>query len=282
MKYIVFPKGSNIIHCISGFASTHSIYHIRRNMPETELMLMVEGELHIKHLEEYCLKAGDVFLLPQNVLHYGTQPSTFKIHWVHLILPSDFSIVEEEELANVNAKANIILPILFHVSNMEGLLSLAYQLEQYPLDNQTQVIRDALIKAILCDIAYRYGGVNITSFSHKRLNSIVNYINSNLEKPITVKDLTDLFGYNEKYIFNLFKRYLGISPLQYIIRQKMNRAQYLLLTTGDKIEAIAYNLGYDNPRYFVRLFKKTFNCTPTEFRKTYSHSLELFYSSEQQ
>ena len=95
-----------------------------------------------------------------------------------------------------------------------------------------------------------------------------------------MKLLADQFGYNEKYIYNLFKKYLGVSPLQYIITQKLKDARQMVLSTSDTIESIALSLHYENPQYFMRQFKKHFGMTPTEMRQHYANSLELHLKTE--
>lgn len=281
MKYIIWPKEKNIICCESGIANSVNISHIRRKVVFSELMIVMEGTLHIKHIEEYFLQKGDVFFLPQNIEHYGTKPSSFIIQWFHFILPAEHQIVDESFITPNIINTHIVLPMQLKISNINNLTTLGYQLEQYHNTPATQSIRDSLISAIIYDIALqatdRHLGVLLT---HKRLNSITNYINSHVSLPLSIKEISNQFGYNEKYIFNLFKKYLNISPLQYIIQQKMNIAKNMLLSTNNTIEAIAISLSYDNPQYFMRLFKKTFGYTPSEFRKSFSNSLELYLIEE--
>ena len=280
MKYLVWPKNKPLIHCESGIARTTEIYHIKRNMPMTELMIFTEGTLHVKHLEDYAVSEGEAFFMPQNVLHYGTKPSTFVIHWFHFILP-DLTILEEKDVTEETYIGNFVMPMRSRPSDMRNVLNLCYQLEQYVLTPETQDVRNALMTAIICDLAITRNQLKYRSLpEHNRLNSIINFILSNPQTDLSVKSLAEKFGYNEKYIFNLFKERLGISPRQYVIRYKMNIAKNMLLSSNDTVEAIALMLSYDNPQYFMRLFKKTFNMTPSELRKSYSRSLQLYLTPE--
>ena len=280
MKYIIWEKNKPIVHNISGTAKTTNITHIRRKAIFTELMIVIEGPIYIKHIEEYVLHKGDIFILPQNIEHYGTKPSSFIIQWSHFILPEDYQIIDESLLNISLLTTHYAIPIHFKIPNTNTISNLGYHLEQYPQLASTQAIRDSLISAMLYDIAYQISEKHLSNITHKRLNSIVNFINSNITLPITIKEISDKFDYNEKYIFNLFKKHLNVSPLQYIIQQKMNMAKNMLLSTNKAIEAIAISLSYDNPQYFMRLFKKTFGYTPSEFRKSYSNSLELYLREE--
>lgn len=265
-----------IVHAQSGIAHNYGHIHERRTMAMTELMLITEGDLYIRHIEDYHLSKGDVFLLPQGIEHYGTAPTDCIIHWHHFFLPTNSAIVEEKEIKQRQFNAEtLVIPLQFNLKNSETVFLLGCQLQQYAADEDTQLIRNALVTAILAQVALEYRSRSI-SLAHKRLNSILSYIRNNfMHRNITVKSLAEFFNYNEKYICNLFKKHLGISPLQYIINQKLEDARRMLLNSSDTVEAIAISLNYDDPHYFMRQFKNRFGMTPSEFRKHYSNPLEL-------
>jgi AraC-like DNA-binding protein/mannose-6-phosphate isomerase-like protein (cupin superfamily) len=68
------------------------------------------------------------------------------------------------------------------------------------------------------------------------------------------------------YLTRLFKKYLGKTPLQYIIQKKMDIAKMLLIKSDMSIQDIAARCGYDDPNYFGKLFKKHAGLTAVEFR----------------
>jgi AraC-like DNA-binding protein len=73
--------------------------------------------------------------------------------------------------------------------------------------------------------------------------------------------------------YRLFKRELGISPNDYILAEKMNRAKELLARPGNKIAAISYELGFSDSNYFIRAFKKIVGVTPGAFQMQAIHHL---------
>ena len=214
MKYIIWPKDRPIVHNETGIANTTNISHVRRKVVFTELMIMIEGTMHIKHIQEYTLEKGDIFILPQNIEHYGTKPSSFVVQWSHFILPVDFQIIDESLIDSALLNTYYAIPIHAKISNVNNISTLSYQLEQYPSLPSTQHIRDALMSAILYDIAFQFSEKHLNNINHNRLNSIINFINSNIILPISIKELSEKFNYNEKYIFNVFKKHLKVSPLQ--------------------------------------------------------------------
>lgn len=70
------------------------------------------------------------------------------------------------------------------------------------------------------------------------------------------------------HLFNQVKRITGLTPNDYVLRLKMNKAMLLLdeEKVQNPIAQIAYQLGFTNPAYFSRIFKKQFGVTPREFR----------------
>lgn len=282
MKYIVFKKNGLIEHVQSGIAHNKHHVHETRTMKETELMFIISGEILIHHLEDYCLKKNDLFLLPGGIKHYGIKATDCVLHWHHFYLPSDAKIIEEDEIEEYRKKKNYyILPIKFSTNFPEYVLTLSYQLEQYDYKRTaTKRIRDLLLTTIIEEFSLENTD-NVLTFKNKRFNAMVSYIDNNfLHFDIQISDLAEKFGYSEKYIYMLFKQYLGISPLKYILKMKMAEAKEMLLNTDDTIESIAFSLNYNSAEYFMRQFKEFYNMTPTKMRLIYSNSMELFLKTK--
>ena len=69
-------------------------------------------------------------------------------------------------------------------------------------------------------------------------------------------------------LMNLFRRYLHDTPVHYLVKYRLQEAANLLLTTEKKIIVISQNVGFENIDYFCKTFKKYYQMTPTEYRKT--------------
>ena len=93
-----------------------------------------------------------------------------------------------------------------------------------------------------------------------------NIIEHNLSGQISVADLAEKLGINPSYLTRIFKQKHSKSPKDYILDLKIKRAKELLKTTDVSVTDIARSIGFDDPLYFSRLFKKRTNLTPTEYR----------------
>ncbi len=94
----------------------------------------------------------------------------------------------------------------------------------------------------------------------------VNWIENNFPKITSLDDLGANIGLEPNYICRLFRRFGQETPNQCITRHKVNRAVELLLTRTLSIAEIAREVGYEDPYYFSRVFKKRFGYSPRDFR----------------
>lgn len=98
------------------------------------------------------------------------------------------------------------------------------------------------------------------------VESAVYFIEQNYSKSITEKDMALDVNLSTKYLYKLFKRYRGMSPTEYLNRYRISRAQALLTETSLSVSEISEAVGYNDPSYFVRVFKKYCTITPYKYR----------------
>ena len=75
-----------------------------------------------------------------------------------------------------------------------------------------------------------------------------------------------LFRSSPSSLRRLFKEHTGKSPGAFVKDLRMTTAARRLLVTDQRISAIAYELGFDDPNYFARIFKSVFGVSPQEYR----------------
>jgi len=107
------------------------------------------------------------------------------------------------------------------------------------------------------------GEKHTKSYIVKRVQEIVS---GGLGEDVSVKSIADRVYLHPVYLSKIYKAETGESLGDYIIRMRMERAHYLLKNTHKKIYEITSELGYQNPQYFSKMFKKFFGMTPNEFR----------------
>lgn len=101
----------------------------------------------------------------------------------------------------------------------------------------------------------------------ERMVEVIGYVHGHICEAIGIEELADVACVTGPYLIRLFRRELGVSPLQYINRKKMERAQWLLLTEDKTVKEIAHMVGFGDHSYFIRLFRKLTGRTPQEYRR---------------
>lgn len=93
------------------------------------------------------------------------------------------------------------------------------------------------------------------------------YLTQTYQKNCTLSELGARFGLSPCYLQRQFKQYYGQSPSEYLAFQRIVHAKELLRTTQKSVSEIAYAVGFENPGYFSRLFKRSETLTPKEYRR---------------
>ena len=99
------------------------------------------------------------------------------------------------------------------------------------------------------------------------MDAAVRYFHANYHKPISIEDFAASYHMSISWFIRNFKEYTGSTPAQYLLSLRISNAQTLLESTSYNITEIANIVGYDNPLYFSRIFKKQIGMSPSEFRK---------------
>lgn len=98
------------------------------------------------------------------------------------------------------------------------------------------------------------------------INETILYMRSELGNKLTVKDMAIKNNLSASHFSSLFRKATGMSPMDYFIHLKLQRACHLLYSSDLKIKNVAIAMGYDDPYYFSRLFKKYMKVSPDKYR----------------
>lgn len=101
------------------------------------------------------------------------------------------------------------------------------------------------------------------------LSRAIAFAEKNLSQTVTVQKMAEIAGYHPSHFTKLFQKRLGISPVQFLINKKLEKAMEQLTATACPISAIAESLGFANQFYFCSFFKKHTGMSPSEYRNAY-------------
>lgn len=98
------------------------------------------------------------------------------------------------------------------------------------------------------------------------LDNAIKYIHENYSQGITLEDVAFEIGFSTYYFGKMFKKTFKTSFTDYLSTVRINKAKELLSDPNLTIKDITYRVGYMDPNYFTRVFKRSEGMTPTEYR----------------
>lgn len=216
---------------------------------------------------DYEPAPGQLFWLPQGVRQsYGTlrgEPR-FGKHWCHFR-----ATVMDEPLFRI-----LDVPVFADIPEPErGPLGASFErmakmAAMSGLDAALRV-RAELLSVLAAFLAHcgrepalrsaRAGAVG-------KLNRVLQHIDAHLDQTITVEELASIAHLHPKYFIRTFKRAVGVPPIQYVNRRRMERARTLLAATELNVSEVADRFDME-VSYFSRLFKETTGFTPSQYRE---------------
>ncbi|AIS59578.1 helix-turn-helix transcriptional regulator [Listeria ivanovii] len=101
---------------------------------------------------------------------------------------------------------------------------------------------------------------------HKEIKQAIRFIKKNIHRSITLEEVANYVYLSPFYLSKLFKNELNINFINYVNEQKMLYAKDQLEKSDWAVHTIAKNLGFSRASYFCKVFKKTFDMTPKEYR----------------
>jgi len=101
----------------------------------------------------------------------------------------------------------------------------------------------------------------------------LSYLEDNYTHPISLTELARISMFSPSYLCTLFKNATDCSITEYIQNLRNKEAVRLLLKTNWTVEKIAYEIGYNNERFFRTAFKREMGLTPSEYRQRNKETL---------
>ncbi len=222
---------------------------------QTELML--EGRDH-------RVRPGDLVVLPKDTVHaYRTlDDDPWTIFWVHF--EGELSQAYLDNLGYSFETPLIPLGVLPKlVSDFEAMLAVrktGYSVKAFiHLANH--------LTQLLTFIAIQIPKIQEGSGYYLDLDAIHAYMQRNIHGQLDLDALAAQVKLSKYYFARRYKQLTGETPIGHFIRMKMEHACYLLDLSGRSINAIAQELGYEDPYYFSRLFSKVIGLPPREYRR---------------
>lgn len=231
----------------------------KKGRVDYHLVLVVKGNLEVMyHGKMFYLGKGGVFIYEPGAEHYYralTASSTFWIHFAGTAVCeifSDMDITAGVYESDAGAAATDEFRILVRRNGST---------------NERKLVLGTLLNllALISD------GVHRSKHSEKRgdvknIDSIIEYMNMNYEKKLTVSTLAEMAGYSVSRFLHLFSETIGKPPMRYLRDIRLANACELLDTSEYPVSEVADLCGFNDPLYFSRVFADKYGLSPSVYR----------------
>ena len=138
----------------------------------------------------------------------------------------------------------------------------------------TSITKDVLADLTLQELLIRIiqtqsvKSIDQGDFSNQNnaMAQVIEYIRKNLKEDINLKHLSDKACMSTTSFYRFFKRELGMSPIEFVLSEKIKYAKKLLKNQSIQINEVCYLSGFEDANYFIRLFKKHEGVTPKQYQ----------------
>ncbi|WP_308634824.1 AraC family transcriptional regulator [Paenibacillus silvisoli] len=232
------------------------------------------GTFEIAGVQYECAQGDTFIIFPNELFTYRADENepwhymwvAFKGHLAeHLLLTLGFSPAQ---------------PVV-HADDMHHLSALYSQirgtLETTPFPELADLEASGLLRVLLKEL----GLLNATNLAaanspaampdiSRQIKQAIRWLSYQYAQPVSIEDLSRSLGYHRTHLSKMFKQATGISPMQFLLKVRMERARELLYGQNHlSIDQVASSVGYPDALYFSKQFRKTFGCSPSEYRLQY-------------
>ena len=240
----------NTILFVGEHPKTNDVRHHSHEHWELVYCTSGEGVFCFENGAEIRYRTGDRVVIQPHEVHANNSSEGFTNIHITMAEPS-FSYHSNFRLTDVN----------------DGFLMAFSQAKTFYMTDikNRELVLSALGDLIVGYIVCQRSSAECSSPVEQIRNSIIH----NYSKPdFALDEMIRELPFNYDYLRKLFKKEIGLSPLEYLTKLRMDSAEKLLTslwTNAYSINEIAQMCGYDDALYFSRVFKKRFGCSPTKY-----------------
>ena len=237
----------------------------------TELFYVIRGHgSFLVEQEQFNVKEDDLIVVNPNVMHTEISFPHDPLEYIVLGISGlqflnegkdtqyDFSVHNYQEYKH---------EILFY------LRTLVQEIENE--DENFEAMTQNLLEILILNILRRTKKkilLKATKKVNKECLFIEHYIKEHYAEDITLQTLSDITYLNKYYIVHVFKKYKGISPINFLLERRIDEAKNLLETTNYSVSDISGIIGFSSPSYFSQVFKRIMKCSPQQYRRSVANT----------
>ena len=211
--------------------------------------------------KEYNIRGGEIFVIyPQEPAYYeADEQNPWRYLWVIFEGPKAEDILR---LAGITEGQPMCYP---KEDGEKLLLCMERLLYEYEQELKTIGNMYALLQEIKNQTVKEK--TKNSDASPDYTEQIKRYIEYRYAENVTISELAEHCGLNRSYMTKCFTENVGISPKEYLVCHRMEKAKELLIQSDLPVSNVAYTVGYSDPLAFSKMFKKREGLSPLQFRE---------------
>ncbi len=264
-------EASLVVTCLRAGTNIANVRTPRLSQPYTVIGQSAECDLEMEphNQPSVFVPAQGGYILPEDTAYRVTpaKPGGWPYHWSHF----HFKLLGELDLFQfIQSPYAVPVEAGREIRQIhQGLVTTFAPSEESVIQTVT---RRRLLSTQMLSLVVKYCTVRPQAFSTldkiTRLLPVLKFMRDQLARPIFRDELASLTGLSASRFHSLFLDATGQSPLDYLTRIRLKRAQELLLSTGDQVQDIAHKVGFRDPFHFTRMFKRFTGQSPRSYRTT--------------
>lgn len=232
--------------------------------------------------KEICLRQGEVIFHKPNEFHAlktdsETSANVFVISFVCSSKHIDFFKGKKMDVPSKYKKhISVIIEEYYHSFKPMDRNDKKLEIKEDALIGGQQMIRTYLEQFLILLIRQEQNKNDFSIFPTKEsmenhlVSQIMHIVEENINGRISVEEICSRLNYSRTYLSRIFKNATGYTISDYILKLKIREAKKLIREEKYNFTQISDILAFNNPHYFSRVFKKTANMTPSEYKKSCS------------
>ena len=280
----------NLIAIHVGLASHNGDWNWKNiSSPFTRLYYVTRGTARIVLPSgTWQLKPHYLYLIPAFIVHSYECEGEFEHYYIHIYedMKKDCSLLEEfvfpvevpadefdlylcHRLCEINPSMRLLQSNPAYYDNNSMLV------QNIAKNKQREICDRVESQGILCQLMARFlkEAKLKSNVDDDRIQKCLNFIKRHINENIRIETLADVAYISKDHLIRLFKKEVGMTPVQYICQKKIEKAQLLLVTENMPIKEVVFLLSYEDHSYFNRLFKRLTGMSPSEYRTNYRKKL---------
>jgi AraC family transcriptional regulator len=224
------------------------------------------------HQQKDSMINGDVVIVPANIYHGASWDTDISIT-VMILEPLHFARIAHD---SIEPDSMELVP---HFSKPDALISqiiLALKTEIETGAAGSNLYAESMITALFAHLLRHYSTRNRSLPNYQdglpkyRLKRAIEYIHDHIGEGFSLETLASVVGMSQFHFARMFKQSTGLTPHQYLVEQRLEKAKKLLVDSDLTISDVAYNCGFASQSHLTRLFRKHLNTTPKGYRQIIS------------